>query len=53
MKKYTPMLLVALVVLFFLGSSSLYIVDERQKAILFQLGEVADVKTSPGLYFKI
>jgi membrane protease subunit HflC len=53
MKKYTPMLLVALVVLFFLASSSLYIVDQRQQAILFQLGEVVDVKTSPGLYFKI
>ena len=27
--------------------------DQRQLAILFQLGEVVDVKTSPGLYFKI
>jgi membrane protease subunit HflC len=39
--------------LFFLGSSSLYIVDQRQQAIVFQLGEVVDVKTSPGLYFKL
>ena len=53
MKNYTSMLLVALVVLFLLASSSLYIVDQRQQAILFQLGEVVDVKTSPGLYFKI
>lgn len=43
-------LLVALVVL---GSSILYIVDEREQAVVFQLGEVVDVKTSPGLYFKI
>lgn len=41
------------VALFLLASSSLYIVDQRQQAILFQLGEVVDVKTSPGLYFKI
>ena len=39
--------------LLFLGSSSLYIVDQRQQAIVFQLGEVVDVKTSPGLYFKL
>ena len=42
-----------LVVLFLLVSSSLYIVDQRQRAIVFQLGEVVSVKTSPGLYFKI
>lgn len=53
MKNYTPMLLVVLIILFLVASSSLYIVDQRQQAILFQLGEVVDVKTSPGLYFKI
>lgn len=53
MKNYASMLLVVLVVLFLLATSSLYIVDQRQQAILFQLGEVVDVKTSPGLYFKI
>jgi modulator of FtsH protease HflC len=52
-KNYTPMLLAVLIVLFLVASSSLYIVDQRQQAILFQLGEVVDVKTSPGLYFKI
>ena len=46
-------LLAVIVVLFLLVSSSLYIVDQRQKAIVFQLGEVVSVKTSPGLYFKI
>lgn len=53
MKNYTPMLLTVLIILFLVASSSLYIVDQRQQAILFQLGEVVDVKTSPGLYFKI
>ena len=46
-------LLGIIVVLFLLVSSSLYIVDQRQRAIVFQLGEVVSVKTSPGLYFKI
>ena len=46
-------LLAVIVVLFLLVSSSLYIVDQRQRAIVFQLGEVVSVKTSPGLYFKI
>lgn len=42
-----------IVVLVLVASSAIYIVDEREQAILFQLGEVVDVKTSPGLYFKI
>jgi modulator of FtsH protease HflC len=46
-------LLAVIVLLFLLVSSSLYIVDQRQRAIVFQLGEVVSVKTSPGLYFKI
>lgn len=46
-------LLAIIVVLFLLVSSSLYIVDQRQRAIVFQLGEVVSVKTEPGLYFKI
>ena len=53
MKKYTSTLLGAIAALFFLASSALFIVDQRQHAIVFQLGEVVDVKTSPGLYFKI
>ncbi len=53
MKNFSSGLLGIIVALVFLGSSVIYIVDERQQAILFQLGEVIDVKTSPGLYFKI
>jgi membrane protease subunit HflC len=52
-KNYASTLLGVLVALLLLARSSLYIVDQRQQAILFQLGEVVDVKTSPGLYFKI
>lgn len=53
MKSITSVLTGILVAVFFLGSSAIFIVDERQQAILFQLGEVIDVKTEPGLYFKI
>ena len=41
--------LVALVV----GALSLFVVDQRQNAIVFRLGEVIAVKTDPGLYFKV
>ena len=53
MKKHTSTLLGVITALLFLASSALFIVDQRQQAIVFQLGEVVDVKTSPGLYFKI
>ena len=39
------------VVLVVLGLS-IFTVDQRQHAIIFQLGEVKEVITEPGLYFK-
>lgn len=33
--------------------SSIFIVDERQKALVLQFGRVMSVKDDPGLYFKI
>lgn len=53
MKSFTSVFSGIIIAIFFLGSSAIYIVDERQQAILFQLGEVIDVKTEPGLYLKI
>src|SRR5690349_10805536 len=53
MRNFASVLSGIIIAVFFLGSSAIYIVDERQQAILFQLGEVIDVKTEPGLYFKI
>jgi len=32
--------------------TSIFTVDQRQHAIIFQLGEVRDVIAEPGLYFK-
>ncbi len=34
-------------------SMSMFVVDQRQTAIVLQLGEMVGVKTAPGLYFKI
>jgi len=53
MKNPGTLLLGIIIALLFLASSSMFIVDQRQKAIVFQLGEVVSVKTDPGLYFKI
>ncbi|RWR52257.1 protease modulator HflC [Sinirhodobacter huangdaonensis] len=36
-----------------LGLSSVYTVDEREKALVLQFGEVKTVRTEPGLGFKI
>ena len=33
-------------------SGSVFTVDQRQHAIVFQLGEVTEVVTKPGLHFK-
>lgn len=43
----------AVVILAGLGLSSLYTVDEREKALVLQFGEVTKVKTDPGLGFKL
>ena len=44
-----PVLVVAIVV----ALSSIFIVDEREKALVLQFGRVVDVKEEPGLAFKI
>lgn len=41
------------VVVLILLSMSIYIVDQRQTAIVFQLGEVVRVETEPGMKFKV
>ncbi|MHB1677104.1 MAG: protease modulator HflC [Sulfuriferula sp.] len=39
--------------LLILASMTLYTVDQRQNALVFQLGQVVAVDKSPGLYFKL
>ena len=47
----TISIIVALIA--FVAYSSLFVVDERQKALVLQFGQVADVKEEPGLAFKL
>lgn len=43
---------VVVLVLLFLIYSSIFVVTERQQAIVLRFGEIVDVKTEPGIYFK-
>lgn len=45
--------LIALVGVLFVILSSVFIVDEREKALVLQFGQIKDVKEDPGLAFKI
>lgn len=51
-QKLGAMLIVA-IALVVIASLSLFVVDQRQHAIVFRLGEIVDIKGEPGLYFKI
>ena len=53
MKPVTVNILVGAIVALIVASLSLFVVDQRQNAIVFQLREVVNIKTEPGLYFKI
>ncbi|TXT25102.1 MAG: membrane protease subunit HflC [Gallionellaceae bacterium] len=53
MKSNFGNILVGAIALLVLFSLSMFVVDQRQTAIVFQLGEVVGEKTEPGLYFKI
>lgn len=46
-------MLVAALVALIVAALSVFVVDQRQNAIVFRLGEVVDVKKEPGLYFKV
>lgn len=50
MKKLT---LPLLIIVFVVGFMSIYVVDQRQKAILFRLGEIVQADMTPGLHFKV
>lgn len=53
MKASNTAVLIAIVVLLVIASMSLFVVDQRQKAIVFRLGEVVSIKSEPGLYWKL
>lgn len=45
--------LILILVVAIILALSVFIVDQRQKALVLQLGQIVDHKTEPGLYFKI
>ena len=48
-----PFIAIILAVIVFLVFSSIFVVNERQQAIVLRFGEIVDVKKDPGLYFKL
>ena len=53
MNKSTANLLIGAVAALVLLSMSIFVVDQRQSAIVFQLGEAIRIKTDPGMGFKV
>nr|WP_114390863.1 protease modulator HflC [Notoacmeibacter marinus] len=47
------LLLIAVAVVIVAGLSSIFVVNERQQAIVLRFGEIVDVQEEPGLYFKL
>ena len=48
-----PFIVVGALVVLFLIWSSIFVVNERQQAIVLRFGEIVDVKSEPGIYFKL
>ncbi|MFC5387462.1 protease modulator HflC [Aquamicrobium segne] len=48
-----PAIVVAGLVILFLAYSSFFVVNARQQAIVLRFGEIVDVKSDPGIYFKL
>ena len=44
---------VAVVAILYVLFSSLYVVNEREQAIVMRFGQITDVRTEPGIYFKV
>ncbi|HEV8517623.1 MAG TPA: SPFH domain-containing protein, partial [Burkholderiales bacterium] len=53
MKQNIGIVLVATVVLLVVLSLSMFVVDQRQNAIVFRFGEIVSIKKTPGLFFKL
>ncbi len=48
-----PIILVLVAIVAYLGINSLFVVNEREQAIVTRFGEIQRVETEPGLYFKL
>lgn len=48
-----PVILIGVAIVVLLIYNSLFVVNEREQAIVVRFGEIQDVKTEPGIYFKL
>lgn len=48
-----PLILGLVVLVLFIAYSSVFVVNEREQAIVLRFGEIKRVETEPGLYFKL
>ena len=53
MKQNIGITLVATIVVLIVLSLSMFVVDQRQNAVVFRFGEIVSVKKLPGLFFKL
>ncbi len=53
MSNRIPAIFIAVVAVLLAVYSSVFIVNEREQAIVVRFGQIKDVKTQPGLYFKL
>ena len=53
MSNRIPAIVVGFFVLLFILYSSVFVVNEREQAIVLRFGQIKDVKAEPGLYFKL
>jgi modulator of FtsH protease HflC len=53
MRQKLGIVLIAVIAMAVIAGLSLFVVDQRQNAIVFRLGEIVNIKTQPGLYFKV
>lgn len=52
MSNRLPLIGIIAAFILIVGYSSIFVVNERQQAIVTRFGEIIDVKTDPGIYFK-
>ena len=53
MKQNFGAMIAGVIALLLILGASMFVVDQRQNAIVFRLGEVVSIKNDPGLYFKV
>ncbi|MEH6504310.1 MAG: protease modulator HflC [Cycloclasticus sp.] len=51
--RVNPIILITIVAILFVGSMSVFTVDQREKVIVFRLGEIVRTDLDPGLHFKM